>query len=139
MNHFNPFLNKLILQISLIWFDKANPNKANNLRIDANLPATLISGYLTANPYGSRRVVKKNMACLHNLGLQEGVRPHPPRLNCLKPTQANKCEAVTELCIKVWQKGSPLLLTILQLQLVFYGFVLNVVLTQKLPPNCPQK
>ena len=29
MNNINPFLNKLILQISLIWFDKANPNKAN--------------------------------------------------------------------------------------------------------------
>ena len=41
MNNINPFLNKLILQISLIWFDKANPNKANNLQIDPNLPATL--------------------------------------------------------------------------------------------------
>ena len=29
MNNINPFLNKLILQISLIWFDTANPNKAN--------------------------------------------------------------------------------------------------------------
>ena len=42
MNHINLFLNKLILQISLIWFDKANTNKVNNLQIDPNLPATLI-------------------------------------------------------------------------------------------------
>ena len=42
MNNINPFLNKLILQISLILFDKANPNEANNLQIDPNLPATLV-------------------------------------------------------------------------------------------------
>ena len=41
MNNINLFLSKLILQISLIWFDKANSNKANNLQIDPILPATL--------------------------------------------------------------------------------------------------
>ena len=50
MNIINPFLYKLILQISLIWFDKANPNKANNLQIDPNLPATLPSGLTFSTP-----------------------------------------------------------------------------------------
>ena len=45
MNNINPFLNKLILQISLIYFDKANPCKANNLQIDPNLPATLDTSF----------------------------------------------------------------------------------------------
>ena len=41
MNNINPFLNKLILQISLIWFDKANPKQSKYLQINLNLPATL--------------------------------------------------------------------------------------------------
>ena len=42
MNNINPFLNKLILQISLIWFDKANPKQSKYLQINLNLPATLL-------------------------------------------------------------------------------------------------
>ena len=42
MNNINPFLNKLILQISLIWFDKANSKQSKYLQIDLNLPATLL-------------------------------------------------------------------------------------------------
>ena len=41
MDNINPFLNKLILQISLIWFDKANPKQSKYLQINLNLPATL--------------------------------------------------------------------------------------------------
>ena len=41
MININPFLNKLILQISLIWFDKANPKQSKYLQINLNLPATL--------------------------------------------------------------------------------------------------
>ena len=51
MNDVNPFLNKLILQISLIWFDKSNPNKANNLQIDLNLSATLVLSASLSNEF----------------------------------------------------------------------------------------
>ena len=51
MNNINQFLNKLILQISLIWFDKANPKQSKYLQINLNLPATLLSHcYAGRNP-----------------------------------------------------------------------------------------
>ena len=51
MNNINPFLNKLILQISLIWFDKANPKQSKYLQINLNLPATLDRSAFSGSQY----------------------------------------------------------------------------------------